>query len=51
LSSIFRVQKQESVPTWVKDNARWWADNQLPDEDFANGIGYMIEVGIITLES
>ena len=36
-----------SIPAWVKDSARWWADGRISDEVFASGIQYMVEAGII----
>lgn len=42
------VQKDEiSIPDWVRNNARWWSDDQISDNDFASGIQYMIKEGII----
>jgi len=37
----------EGVPAWVKNNARWWTDGLLSDDDFVNGIKYLVEQGII----
>ena len=36
-----------SIPAWVKDSARWWADGRISDGEFASGIQYMVEAGII----
>ena len=36
------------IPQWIKQNARWWADNQIDDVSFKNGIEYMIKEGIIS---
>ena len=45
------VSAQEvSIPAWIKNNAGWWANDQIPDSTFINGIEYLIEVGIITLQ-
>jgi len=38
---------EEKVPTWVKNNAGWWADGQISEDDFVNGIKYLVEKGII----
>ena len=35
------------IPDWVKNNAGWWADGQIDDNSFVNGIKYLIESGII----
>ena len=36
-----------SVPTWVKNNAGWWAEGQIDDNSFVQGIEYLVKVGII----
>jgi hypothetical protein len=40
-----------SVPSWVKNNAGWWADGQIDDGAFVSGVQYLIEEGIITVPS
>ena len=37
------------VPEWVKNNAGWWADGQIPDSAFIDGIEYLIKDGIIKI--
>ena len=38
-----------SIPDWVKNNARWWADGNIDDETFGTGIEFMIKEGIISV--
>lgn len=38
---------QEQVPDWVRNNAKWWADGQIGEDDFVNGIKWLVEKGII----
>jgi len=38
---------EEKVPDWVKNNAGWWADGSISEEDFLNGIKYLVGKGII----
>ena len=40
---------KEAVPDWVKNNAKWWADGLIGDDDFVNGIKYLVEKGIINV--
>jgi len=42
--------KKMNIPGWVKNNAEWWAQGQISDEDFATGIEYMINDGIIQVQ-
>ena len=37
------------IPSWVKSNAGWWADNLIGDTDFVSGIQYLITEGIMTI--
>ena len=38
---------EEKVPDWVKNNAGWWANGLISEDDFLNGIKYLIKEGII----
>ena len=38
---------KEKVPDWIKNNAGWWADGQISEDDFVNGIKWLVENGII----
>jgi len=35
------------IPGWVKNNAAWWSNGEIADADYASGIEYMIEAGIV----
>lgn len=37
------------IPTWVKNNAGWWANGQIRDSDFVKGIQYLIKQGIMVI--
>ena len=37
------------IPQWVKNNAAWWADDQIDDESFVSGIQYLINQGIMKI--
>jgi len=39
------------VPDWVKNNAGWWATDQINDADFFNGIQYLINYDIIGIDN
>jgi len=38
---------QEQIPQWVRNNAGWWANGLISDNDFVSGIKYLVEQGII----
>ncbi len=37
----------EEIPSWIKNNADWWSQGLIADDDFVNGIQYLVEQGII----
>jgi hypothetical protein len=37
----------QGIPSWVKNNAGWWADGAITDDDFVKGIQYLVGQGII----
>ncbi|MCE2497581.1 MAG: peptidase [Nitrosopumilaceae archaeon] len=41
--------QEKGVPEWVKNNAAWWADDLISDDDFLNGIQYLVRTGLITV--
>jgi len=42
---------REKVPLWIKDNAKLWADSQIDDNSFKEGIQHMIKEDIITIDN
>ena len=41
----------ENVPEWVKNTAGWWADDQIPDSAFLQGIQFLIKEGMMMIPS
>lgn len=41
--------QEKGVPEWVKNNAAWWADDLISDDDFLNGIQYLVRTGLIVV--
>lgn len=41
------LQDEEKIPDWIKNNAGWWADGLISEDDFLNGIKWLVENGII----
>lgn len=38
---------EEKIPEWIKNNAKWWADGMITDDDFIKGVKYLVETGIV----
>jgi hypothetical protein len=39
------------IPNWVKNNAGWWANGTISDDEFIQGIQYLIQKGIMKIPS
>lgn len=37
------------IPSWIKNNAKWWADGTIGDDDFIKGIQYLIQNGAMKI--
>ncbi|MDH3313451.1 MAG: hypothetical protein OEM28_09955 [Nitrosopumilus sp.] len=37
------------IPSWIKNNAGWWADGSIDDSSFLHGIQYLINEGILII--
>ena len=43
--------KKQGIPTWVKNNAKWWSEDSINDGAFVQGIQYLIKEKIMNVES
>ncbi len=48
-SIIEIIPTKEQIPKWVKNNAGWWAEGLIEDEDFVSGMQYLINKEIMTI--
>jgi hypothetical protein len=39
----------ESIPDWIKNNAKWWAEDTISEEEFVSGIKFLIQEDILTV--
>ena len=42
------VPSQE-IPSWIKNNAGWWAEGAIDDDSFVQGIQFLIEEGVMKI--
>ena len=45
------IEKDMAIPAWIKNNAGWWADDNILDSDFLYGIKFLVENNIIQFQS
>jgi hypothetical protein len=38
-----------TIPSWIKNNAKWWSEGSLDDQDFIKGIQYLIQNDILKI--
>jgi len=43
--------EEKTIPYWVKNNAGWWAEDKISNDDFITGIEYLIKEKIINISS
>ncbi len=42
---------ERDIPQWIKNNAGWWSEGKISDDEFVRGIEFLIAGGIITVMS
>jgi hypothetical protein len=50
-SLILKDDKTSEIPSWVKNNAGWWAEGTIDDDSFVQGIQFLIKEGIMEIPS
>jgi len=52
LVSAFEVKDRNAnkIPVWIKNNAEWWSQGKITDNDFIKGIEFLVENGIILVQ-
>ena len=43
------TETEISIPTWIKNNAGWWAEGLIPDSAFVSGIQWLISNDIMNI--
>ncbi len=41
--------RSKNMPSWIKNNAEWWSQGLISDDDFVKGIQFLIANRIITI--
>ena len=49
LFSAKSLSEEIQIPPWIKNNAKWWSEGQIGDNDFVKGIQYLIQSGIMKI--
>jgi hypothetical protein len=43
------AEEEIVIPSWIKNNAGWWASNQIDDRSFVSGLQWLISNGIMNI--
>jgi hypothetical protein len=49
--TIPHTSEQTLIPSWIKNNAGWWCQKTISDDEFLKGIGYLISKNIIKVDA
>jgi len=41
------TKSKKSIPEWIKNNAEWWSQGLISDEEYLNAVEFLIKEGII----
>jgi tetratricopeptide (TPR) repeat protein len=45
------IIENKPMPDWLRNNAKWWSQGQISEDDFIQGIEYLIQNGILTFSA
>jgi len=45
------IAQSSAVPDWVKNNAMWWAEGKISEQEYLNSIKFLVENNIINIEA
>ena len=40
-------QPNAPVPDWIRNNAGWWADDKISEDEFVKALEFLINNGIV----
>jgi len=46
---FLKMMEKNTIPSWIKNNAGWWADGQIDDGSFVSGLQWLISNGIMKI--
>jgi len=49
--SNFNPKESIAIPTWIKNNAKWWGEGAIGDRDFIMGVQYLAQQKIIRVDN
>ena len=47
ITVLLQIAGSLEIPKWIRDNAKWWSEGLITDQDYINGLQYLISQGIL----
>jgi len=48
---VTAIAQTTSIPDWVKNNALWWAEGKISEQEYLNSLQFLIEKEIIIVNN
>lgn len=48
---VYGTIETSSIPSWIKNNAKWWSEGTINDDQYVAGLQYLVSHGIIRISS
>ena len=48
--SLIPIVNAETLPSWIKNTAGWWATDSISETEFITAIEYLVNIGIIVVQ-
>ena len=42
--------QESNIPNWIRNNAHWWSQDLISEDEFVNSLKYLIQEGIIVIK-
>jgi len=49
--SVTSSGQQPSIPSWIKNTAKWWGEGQISDDEFIKALQWLIDQKILVVQS
>ena len=50
LTTTVYAETESSIPDWIQDNAEWWSQGKISDQEFISAIQYLIDNNILQVK-
>jgi len=51
MTNEIKLKEEISIPNWIRNNVKWWANGTIEDKDFVMGVQYLAQQNIIRVNT